>query len=136
VRRDCLRRSGVAVLAAKALEAGEAGCWDIELLGVMTRNRFLGKKRTTHQYLYCYSIGTGDIPPFPDPGVPDGLKIPLFAISPNGVPFPLDTTFLISAKGVVSLLLLSSTDSSCDELSFVKLPGSIHQQQREEVNKH
>jgi hypothetical protein len=102
----------------------------------MTRNLFLGKKRTGHQHLYYYSIGTGDIPPFPDPGVPDGLKIPLFATSPNGVPFPLDTTFLISAKGVVSLLLLSSTDSSCDELSFVKLPGSIHQQQREEVNKH
>lgn len=29
-----------------ALEAGEAGCWLIELFGVMTRNRFLGKKRT------------------------------------------------------------------------------------------
>jgi len=49
VRRDCFRLSGVAVLAARALEAGEAGCCDIELLGVMTRKRFFGKKRTTLQ---------------------------------------------------------------------------------------
>jgi hypothetical protein len=31
-----------------ALEAGEAGCWLIELLGVITRNRFFGKKRTVY----------------------------------------------------------------------------------------
>jgi hypothetical protein len=105
-------------------------------LGVMTRNLFLGKKRTGHQHLYYYSIGTEDVPPFPDPGVPDGLNIPLFAIFPNGVPFSLNTTFLASTKGVVSRLFLSSTDSSSDEPSLVKLPGSTNKQQREEVNKH
>jgi hypothetical protein len=114
----------VAVLAARALEAGEAGCCDIELLGVMTRNLFFGKKRTVDQLPSYPLMIEKYVPPLPDPGVPDGLKIPLFAISPNGVPFPPDTTFLISAKGVVSLLLLSSTDSSCDEPSLVKLPGS------------
>jgi hypothetical protein len=77
---------------------------------------------------------TGDLPPFPDPGVPDGLNIPLFAISPSGVPFPLGTAFLISANGVVSLLLLSSTDSSRDE-SFVKLPGSTNKLHPHVINK-
>ena len=51
------------------------------------------------------------------------------------MPFPLDMTFLISAKGVVSLLLLSSIDSSSDE-SFVKLPGSTNKLQHKEVKQH
>jgi hypothetical protein len=68
----------------------------------------------------------------PDPGVPDGLKIPLFAISlPDGVP-PADALFIaISCSGVISLLLITGTDfsgdSSTEFWSVEKLSGSAGQ---------
>jgi hypothetical protein len=95
------------------------------LLGVMTRNRFLGKKRTG-AYQHDRLPDESYIPPFPDPGVPDGLNIPLFASSlPRGVPPPELALSSVFCNGVTSLsLLIGSSFVSSSEASMEKLSGS------------
>jgi hypothetical protein len=77
-----------------------------------------------------------DLPPLPDPGVPDGLKIPLFAISlPIGVLLPLASILFkaTSLRGVTSLSLRGSWwGSSSERLSVEKLSGSVCQLHRME----